>query len=307
MPQTPPQLPYPNFGGLDWLCDFPQLSGLSPACSPTPPPSYSPRVPNWCPHIPSIFNKKNSNDSLPLFFDFSSLPEQFQSPKPASKCQEVQLWQPKASPQPAKQSRFFPPRPSSPKPEVKLPVTACTLHKNDKGVQVDLPPRPDDHSEPARCAELPDKAAPTEQAHATEASAANLWRILTSKDDAYKEVVADPYTTSFATRHPQDPLSHPHGIFDTRMEAIGMPTELDNTEIPYFHANSLTGHGNERASYPQREVEEHRTVIYDSPMAMTPQEEMFVGLNEMVVDPDFGRSGACDGGASEEERRHWDA
>lgn len=172
---------------------------------------------------------------------------------------------------------------------------------------MDLPPKPKELSEPARCTELPDKAASMNQADSTEASAANLWRILTSTDDTYKEVTTDPYATSFAVRHPQDPFSHPHHIFDTRMEAIGMPTDLDIAETPYVHANSLTGHGNERARYPRREVEEHRTAICDSPMAMTPRGVMFAGLNEMVVDRDFGRATACDGGASEEERRYCDA
>ena len=76
-------------------------------------------------------------------------------------------------------------------------------------------------------------------------------------------------------------------MFDTRMEAIGMPAELDNTEVPYVHANSLTGQGNERAEYPQREVKEHRTVIYDDAWKPTKTEEWYAGLNEMVVDQEF--------------------
>lgn len=78
-----------------------------------------------------------------------------------------------------------------------------------------------------------------------------------------------------------------------------MPTELDSTEVPYVHANALTGQGNERAEHPQREVEEHRTVICDSPLSMTfNSEELNVGLNELVVDHDVSEA---------DEQRYWDA
>lgn len=298
VPPTPPQLPSLDFGRLDLLRDFPQLARFLPNPSP-PPPIFMPQVPSWCPTLPAITGKRSSADDLPLFFDLSSLPEPFQTPGATAQCHDLQLWRPKVSPQPPKQSRFFPPRPTSPRADVKLPSTSCALHKSDAGVQVDLPP--------------PTQRQPTtpvENKHETsqnfnhtpkddaEASAANLWSILTSNEATQKEAGTDPYIESFGLHHAGPPRSGSPRVFDTRMEAIGMPAELESTEVPYVHANSLTGQGNERAEYPGRVVEEHRTVVCDTPWPATPMEDMYPGLNEMVVDHAFNER---------DERRYWDA
>lgn len=172
------------------------------------------------------------------------------------------------------------------------------LHKNDKGVQVDLPLRVQEVPKAPAPAQEVVEASTSSSDEQTEVSAANLWRILTSKNDTYKEVAADPCMDSFAAKRPHDFLSPPMAMFDTRVEVIGMPAELESTEIPYVHANSLTGQGNVRAECPGRENEEHRTVICDSPMALTPTEEIYAGMSEMVMDY---------ADEDEDNRRYWDA
>ena len=223
-----------------------------------------------------------------MFFDLSRLPERLSSPAAPPKCQEIQLWQPKIVPQPKKVSRFFPPRSSSPKLSVKLPSTACTLHKCDKGTQVDLPIKPSKIPRPVeRVAEVTEDVR-SENHDQIEASAANLWRILTTKDEKPDSFVSDPYAQLRASKYFLRPPTPEHRVYDTRMESIGAPVELDSTEVPYVHANSLTGEGNERASYTQRVIEDHTTVIYTSPINVTPPaDEMLEGLNEMVVDHDM--------------------
>lgn len=297
MPPTPPQLPYLKFDHLDLLRDFPQLAKLSLSPAPATSPVFTPHVPRWCPDVPSLFKTKPKKD-LPLFFDLSSLPEPSQALRPAPKRQEVQLWQPSLSAQPTKHSRFFPPRLSSPSPTVRLPTTACVLHKSDKGVQVGLPQKPEDTTRSVDHTQQVVHALEPNIDEQIEASAANLWRILTSNDKPARILEADPYLNSLAVKHSRTPLPSPLALYDTRMKVIGMPAELDSAQVPYIHANSLTGEGNERAEYPQREMEDHQTVIYDSPMALTPTERMYTGLNEMVID-----HGVYD----EDDGRYWDA
>ena len=175
-------------------------------------------------------------------------------------------------------------------------------------MQVDLPLIPRGASKTSNDGRPRVAATPCTPDERAKASAANLWSILTSKDDTYKETA--PCIDNFASKHPQDRLSAPFGMFDirmgaigmfdTRMDAIGMPAELESKDVPYVHANSLTGHGNERAEYHERDHEEHRTVICDVPIACTPKDGMYPGLNEMVVDHDIYAE-------QDDERHYWDA
>ena len=63
-----------------------------------------------------------------------------------------------------------------------------------------------------------------------------------------------------------------------------MRIELGNTEVPYVHANSLTGHANERGSEAWPTSEENM-IIFDSTATFSPVQELPTGTNEPVVDP----------------------
>jgi hypothetical protein len=118
-----------------------------------------------------------------------------------------------------------------------------------------------------------------------EASAANLWRILTSPERPPRDADDNPYLNSFAYRPTEDIFAAPYGHFDHRLESVGATIELDNTEIPFVHANSLTGHANERGSDPTL-VSDYDTRAVDSVTTLTPMQEFMYGLNEFVVDHD---------------------
>ena len=71
------------------------------------------------------------------------------------------------------------------------------------------------------------------------------------------------------------------------------PCELDarETEIPYVHANSLTGHSNDRDVLDVSPAYEQRRALADSgvglPIIFADEPHHLVGLNELVVDHDI--------------------
>ena len=192
-------------------------------------------------------------DEYPLFFDLSKLPE----PKAvgANGCREMQLWQPKRSPQLRKQSCFFPPPPPSrSKTPVELPGTACTLHATDAGPKsvaaIDTQPPLD----------LPTKTPllSTPCNEGADYTAANLWHILNSPANTNYKYDEDLNTFTY---HPiSDIFAAPYGTYDHRLEAVGMPVELEDTGIdlplPFVHANCLTGVANARGANELSEEDE---------------------------------------------------
>jgi len=62
--------------------------------------------------------------------------------------------------------------------------------------------------------------------------------------------------------------------------------ELDNTEIPFVHANSLTGHANERGSDAVL-TDEPEVFVFDTPAGVAPLEWSSFGLNELMVDHEY--------------------
>lgn len=316
----PPRLPQLDFGASALLRDDSSFATLSPSPN-SPSLVYTPRVPKWCPSIPALTGALNTKE-LPLFFDLSSLPESPRAPPMIPGCRELQLRQLPLRPQPTKCSRFFSPRTDALKPAANLPVTSCILQKSDKGVQVDLSAKPISAQQAVNTTELLPNDVDSTVDEEIEASAANLWRILTSKDKPVRSVELDPSFDSFATKDSRDSFSMPHRMFDTRMASIWMPAELEGDQTPFppaeldststtyitaaldatdtghVHANSLTGKGNERTDYPQREIAKHRTVICDSTLSIPPTEDIYTGLNDMVVDHDF---------YDDDEKRYWNA
>lgn len=115
-------------------------------------------------------------------------------------------------------------------------------------------------------------------------SAANLWKILASTEFSVHGDDNDLYTRNFLYKPPDDVDVAPRGIHDDRLEPFDMPIELDSTAVPYVHANSLTGHANERGSEPFPTSEED-VVLFEEPVSLAGIQEHLGGLNEMVMDP----------------------
>ena len=284
VPSTPPQLPYFNFGGLDLIGECPQLTPSITDSGYASPSLLTPTLPSWCPDLPSLSGANIKWSEFPLFFDLSKLPEPVHTPKYASNGRELQLWRPQPSPQPKKHSRFFPPS-TSPKPNVKLPPISCKLHTDDKGVQTAAASKP---KTVAESLEQAVKAAETARKlnceERDEKSAANLWKILTSSEHPIRGDDNDLYPRSFSHQPVHEMYAAPHGVYDHRLESVGMPIELDSTPVPYVHANSLTGHANDRGSdlFPTSEED---VILFDEPANLAGIEERLGGLNEMVMDP----------------------
>lgn len=152
---------------------------------------------------------------------------------------------------------------------------------------------------------------------AMEPTPANLWRILAAKSTKDRHESMDPYLVSFGTSAAEqgadsDPYlaawqayledndrahviqehtdadNNPymglwHGYAEADDQAT-VPAELDGKELPYVHANSLTGHTNEIALSPY--AVEHPAMT-DSAVCFTPLPSPQVGLNELLVDMDI--------------------
>ena len=219
-----------------------------------------------------------------MFFDLSKLPEPVESPKRESKGQELQVWQPLRSPQPKKHSRFFPP-PSPPKPNVRLPPTGCKLHATNNGSGDASISKPKTLAESVeRTVQTTETAKSRIRDQASDASAANLWKILTAPERPSRGDNNELYCRNTTYQPTEEVFAAPFGAYDHRLEGVGMPIELDSTAVPYVHANSLTGHANERGreAWPQAV---DSVIEFEAPGGMTPAQEPIEGLNELMVDP----------------------
>jgi len=116
-----------------------------------------------------------------------------------------------------------------------------------------------------------------------EPSAANLWHILTSENKVVSNDCHDPYLASFK---PADGEDSAMAVFETpkpsQKQSSSAP-ELDGRELPYVHANCLTGYANEIAMSPYSD--EH-PALRDSAICVTPLPEPPLSLNELMVDHD---------------------
>lgn len=242
-PPSPPQIPAFGFSRFE-VRDFAHLTSPDVASVPSWR-QKSAQIPSWCPPIPCIQRHHASPEELPTFFDLSSLPEPKEIATPAKPCQALQLWRGSGVLSAPKQSRFFPSAPST--PIVKLPRTSCKLHESDCGSH---------NLEAYECVSIPERLASngiSEEAEKGDAAggyqpegvnlptAANLWQILSDTQDGQQE--------------PEERLRN-HTIQSSRSNEDMIPavddaqvSELDGKEIPYVHANSLTGYANELATY----------------------------------------------------------
>ncbi|KAK3683129.1 hypothetical protein LTR37_020543 [Vermiconidia calcicola] len=283
VPPTPPQLPYLNFGGLDLMDDLLPLTprkDISRTHASMSPPLTSP---SWCPPLPSLVNGNANWSEYPIFFDLSSLPEPKGPLRGNNECQDMQLWRPKVSPRPRKQSRFFPP-PSPPKPSVRLPEARSKLHAADAGPEDVGMAKPKSLAESIEHAvKAAESALRIRKDEEGNSSAAKLWRILPSTEKPALSSDEAPYI-NFSVHQPTDCVAAmQYGMYDHRLESVGMPIELDSIEVPFVHPNSLIGHANERGSEPMPLLEED-AVVPESPKTMTPAQEMLYGINELAVD-----------------------
>ena len=281
---TPPQLPYFNFSGLDLVGDCPQLTSNRFDSRLSTPAVTSPAVSTWRPEQPLLPGKNIKWSEYPLFFDLSKPPEPALFAKPERSGRELQLWRPQATPPPKKQSRFFPSEPL-PQPIVKLPPTSCKLHADDRGVEEEMLSKPitlaESLEQVVKAAETARKLTGNDE---SDKNAANLWKILKSTESSFRGDDNDLYPSNVSYPPVEDLDAAPFGMHNHRLGSIGMPAELDNTEIPYIHANCLTGHANERGSEPYPTAEEDIT-IFEAAAYADQVEEHLGGLNEMVMDP----------------------
>ena len=286
VPPTPPELPYLNFGGLDLMNEMCRYQPT--AKTPTPPlsPPLAPQLPSWCPPLPCITNNMKWSE-FPLFFDLSKLPEPIEpfKQKQQPRCQEMQLWRPHASPQPKKQSRYFSP-PSAAESKVELPSPGYKLHNIDQGIAGVQRQALNSVVEPIELAA--NAAQTTAQDRGDEQSdayPANLWKILNPREDGTPNYIYDSDDDTVAYRPTEEVFAAPYGHFDHRLEAVGLPTELEDTQIPFVHGNSLTGHANECADYPLPPSAQDSVIFGPAEHATAVGVEGFTGMNEMAVDP----------------------
>ncbi|KXT05106.1 hypothetical protein AC578_7562 [Pseudocercospora eumusae] len=224
LPPTPPQLPLLDFRNFD-ISDLPYLS--SPQQSPlTPPPAMPANVPSWFPSIPSLMQNGGWKGEAPKFFDLSSIPER--RDPPAGNMQLLRAVQPK------KQSRFFPPS-SIPRPKVKLPRIACTLHQCEHK-RAD----PEVVEEEKEIKTIGNSM----KTHVQSPSAANLWSILTEaemQNDRSRSYSEDSIW--------KDDSSSGGGVaLPNMLDQETLAAEMEAPLTPYVHLNSLVGHANERGA-----------------------------------------------------------
>ncbi|KAK0249562.1 hypothetical protein B0A54_05657 [Friedmanniomyces endolithicus] len=295
LPPSPPQLPpldFNSFGiNVNSFLEARAARGL-----PRPPTPLTLELPSWCPPLPCLTRKGVWSEGLPVFYDLSSLPEPKEAPKPQRDprlCQELQLWSGKLDTKP-RQSRFFPRTPAPAKPTVTSTSSACTLHATEQGLPAATP------SPPTTCAEVVKKGVdtkPVKHAGARDEtselhpatpslgpSPANLWNVLADVTSTRREPSTDPYLASFL---PNADDSY-QAAWVAHLNTINQspePVELDGREIPYVHANSLTGHSNEVHLSPY--ADEH-PALSDSGVCFTPLASPPLGLNELVMDYDIG-------------------
>ncbi|KAH9825524.1 hypothetical protein Tdes44962_MAKER04092 [Teratosphaeria destructans] len=305
IPATPPQ--HPNFDFPVINMDFiPQLAPQSKSNTPpTTPPTFS--IPSWCPNVPAL-TRSLWTDSLPKFFDLSALPEPNETPvrtptssRSSNVCQELQLWRGHDIIKP-KQSRFFPAPQNPPRPNVKLPSpTGCTLHITEKilpPVTMDDLPAPPPYQESVSgsdsamaetcfdevVAELEAPQTHTRKVASPvlEPSAANLWRILMDQDGLLEGCAGlGTYLVNLNTQEPDDAHSSAWSSALELNQSYTKAAELDNTEVPYVHANSLTADELSLSPY----IDEHAN-IRDPVVGFVAWPSPPVGLNELMIDQD---------------------
>lgn len=249
----PPQLPVFQFDPWD-LHDFPQLLPARPRRDVCPSLDHTPAR-KTLPHDSSTsctYNEPWRNQHT-RYWDLSHLPEDGQTWSKHSLRREIQLWQPDFRLKPKQQSRFFPPSTSASTPAVKLPLTRCTLHQSDDGLQdpvttawSSLTPQSTKTDFLTAAVEQAIAATKTEaksyDRDESLATAANLSQILTngSHGNQHQPRSVDQSEDGGVA------LALSASMF---VHEAAPCAELDGREVPYVHGNSLTGQANDTATY----------------------------------------------------------
>ncbi|TKA75802.1 hypothetical protein B0A55_06394 [Friedmanniomyces simplex] len=295
LPPSPPQLPALDFNSFGINVNS-FLEARAARATPSPPTPLVPELPSWCPPLPCLTRKGIWSEGLPIFYDLSSLPEPKEGPmaqRDPKLCQELQLWRGNLDVKP-KQSRFFPVTQAPKKPRVKLASNACKLHFTEKGLPDKALDPPSTYADAVKkgidmssVKRGEDREITADIRSATPTlgpPAANLWNILAAVDSSRREASADPYLASFL---PSSDESY-QAAWEAHINLVHQPhgpAELDGREIPYVHANSLTGHSNEvlLSLY----ANEH-PALSDSGVCFTPLASPPLGMNELMMDYGIG-------------------
>ena len=166
---------------------------------------------------------------------------------------------------------------------MKVSSTACKLHVTDEGVQDGSY---SNSNLPAKLFEPVVQGAVEVDVTCNkqhEASSGNLWHILNTPRNALRGDDNGLYQRNLTYKPVDEMLIAPYGTYDYRLESVGIPVELESTQVPYVHSNSLTGHANERGSEAWPTLEK-QTIAFDSTSSMTLVQELLAGLNKQVVD-----------------------
>ena len=78
-----------------------------------------------------------------------------------------------------------------------------------------------------------------------DAYAANLWGLLAPETAETNDSRNTPFDYDFRCTPTRHVFASSYGVFDHRLESIGMPVELDGIEIPFVHGHCLIGFENE--------------------------------------------------------------
>jgi hypothetical protein len=267
----------PEFSDFD-LRAFPSFPTIDPLSLRMPCPFRS--LPRWCPRIPSLTLGDVWRDSLPTFHDLSGLPEPVEV-RPAMKklgselCRDVQIRRPIGSVFGREQSKFFLPT-STPttdeqdgkKTRVKLPPVGCQLHRSEKDDDDTL---------------ISTKTSKQELVAVDRTPTRNLRHVF-PWTHAYEFEANEALLSSPNLADPSGRLSPEYQYAQPPYELVGCGTQL-----PYVHANSLTGVSNEFEDtvehFQTHELPAYADSTVDLPVMHL--DDGNVGMNELVVDHDM--------------------
>lgn len=282
--ETSSESTYFNFRGLGPVGRQPQLNTQLYSPTPMVPPIAmhpSSVIPSWYPAMPTCWNTTARQQQPPLFFDLSKLPEPIELPESMSCEQDIQVWRPNVRLQPKAELHSH----SLITPEKGLrPVnTACKLHSSDRGYR-DAATQTD---ESVFHKTTPD----VKQTDATEdsfdalsaASPADLWSILSVAQEPHFDDQNNSYIASLTESSAEDQVDTASVLLATERDISGKRHELADTEILFVHANSLTGHANQRGTFPIPDSKDG-VIYYNSVGHASRAQEFLFGLNELVVD-----------------------
>nr|POF04195.1 hypothetical protein CFP56_21950 [Quercus suber] len=230
------------------------------------------------PTLPNFNQRDLGLGNQPVFRDLSSLPESRGFYHSKLKLQESQLWRPRFE---KRQSRFFPARSLS-QPRVKLPPLTIQPTCQDSIVKSEVEKCQSPGSKLLNLAGsvehlVSNATVELQRAEQRQSSAANLWNILKPHNQPATKI------GEFSCRGEAASYA---SCCSADVETLPPNFELEGTEVPYVHSNSLLGIANEIATSPY--ATEHAAMV-DSAIYLPRQDydtPPMVGMNELLVDHD---------------------